>query len=1421
LEGLSAGEFLGFKETLVILQAVAPTQTEVVSLASPSPNRHFMTSDSPSPEDLPEVITNLALSDSPSAPFPIVGVAASAGGLEAFTELLRHLPIDTGMAFVLIQHLSPDHESLLSEILGRVTAMPVSQVRDRMVVEPNEIYVIPPSTQMTLRDGMLHLAPRQKSYGKYLPGDIFLESLALDRGSKAIAVVLSGTDGDGSQGLSAVKVAGGVTFAQCDASARFDSMPNTAVATGNVDFVLPPQAIAAELGHFSRSPFLTNPEPLQVEEPPVPGDALTRIFALLRTTTGVDFTLYKPTTVSRRMQRRMLLYKVGSLEEYAQYLQSHPDEVQALYEEILINVTSFFRDPEAFEQLKVRVLAIISQNKSSDAPIRIWIAGCSTGEEVYSIAICLLEYFSDRASLPPIQIFATDISEAAISRARSGFYLESQVEAISQERRNRFFVPVPSGGYQISSAVRELCVFARHNLGGDPPFSNLDLISCRNVLIYLSDPLQEHIMSLFHYSLNLTGFLFLGTSESVKRASDLFSTVDETYKIYARKLTLTRPLFSFTTNTPPLASSAIRQFTTESFALPLDLAREVDQLIANRYAPISVAIDDQMHILQMRGDLDPYLKLTPGTTDLNLMRMAREGLDIPLRTAIYQAQIQNAPVRQEQIQVQRDGQSFEINLEVIPFRPAIATALYFLVFFGRVPSSNTKLRSAAVESLEPANLEREIVSLRQTLAATTQRELSAQAHLQAVIQEQNHLTQNLRVANEEILSSNEELRSTNEELQTAKEEIQATNEELSTTNDELRNRNLQQSRDNSDLNNFLASIHVPIVMLTNDLRIRRFTPTAQRLFNFIPTDVGRPFSDLNANFDVSQLEPKIREVLETLNTQEQDIQTHTGYWYSLRIRPYRTTENQIDGVTLIFVDIDTLKRNSATLEAARNYAETIIETVQNPLVVLDADLCVNTANRSFYDMFQVTGADTEHINLFELSNGHWNIPELRSRLEEILTQDAKLHNFEVNHTFELIGQKTLLLNACRLQQEDPEVMLLLSIEDITERQLLIQEQSARQVAEGANRAKDAFLSNLSHELRNPLNTMMGWSKLLRTRTLDEAAVDRALEVIERSARAQHRLIEDILDVSRIMNGKLKLVSRPIDLHPITQAAIDVVQLSAAAKEISITAALNSVRVMGDSDRLQQVLWNLLSNAIKFTPAGGRIEVTLSTVDHQAQIQVADTGQGIPAQLLQHIFERFQQGDSGTTKTSQGLGLGLSIVQHLVGLHGGTVAAASPGEGQGTTLTIRLPLYSPSQADSETTLSESNSQETPSLVGLRILAVDDQEETLEFLKFVLEDYGAEVTTVSNASDAIAALNGANSPYDLLISDIGMPEEDGYNLIQQVRSLSPTPQIPAIALTAYTSDTEQQQAIDAGFQLHVAKPVDPVQLVWAIVNLVRGI
>jgi two-component system, chemotaxis family, CheB/CheR fusion protein len=709
--------------------------------------------------------------------FPIVGVAASAGGLEAFTQLLKHLPVDTGMAFVLIQHLSPDHQSLLTEILARVTKMLVREVKNGMVVEPNHVYVIPPNTKMVLEGGVLQLLPREKLFGKYMPGDAFFSSLAADRGHKSIAVVMSGGDGDGSLGLTAIKAAGGVTFSQCEDSAKFDSMPHTAVATGNVDFVLPPEQIAAELVKLSANSTWTSPQPLIASDGLLePQAALGTIFSLLRSSTGIDFSHYKPKTLDRRIQRRMLLCKLEQLADYATYLQAHPTEVKALYEEILIHVTSFFRDPEAFELLKTKVFATITQHKSVELPIRIWVAGCSTGEEVYSIAICLLEFLADRAVQPPIQIFATDISELSIDKARAGIYTENQMGDVSSERRRRFFYLL-EGDYHISKAVRELCVFARQDLSSDPSFSNVDLISCRNVLIYLNNALQQRIMPIFHYSLNATGFLLLGTSESIGKHPDLFTAVEKKYRIYTKNATATSATFSFKPSSYPTVKSNTNLINRQSIPAAtqgFDLQEKVDRLIADRYTPVGVVVDDKMQVLQLRGEIDKYLKLVSGVANLNLFNLLRPGLLVELRAAIYQAQQNNSPVTRNGLRLEENDRASSFNLQVIPFNIPTIAERRFLVLFEDAPIIASSSSGQIDPTLAKGDLEQEILRLKQELTTAIQERTATQEYLRAVIQEQEYSNQDLKVANEEILSSNEELQSTNEELETAKEEIQAT-----------------------------------------------------------------------------------------------------------------------------------------------------------------------------------------------------------------------------------------------------------------------------------------------------------------------------------------------------------------------------------------------------------------------------------------------------------------------------------------------------------------------------------------------------------------------------------------------------------------------------------------------------------------------
>ena len=843
--------------------------------------------------------------------FRVVGIGASAGGLDAFTQLLRPLPIDTGMAFVLVQHLDPGHKSMLTEIVGRETRMPVSEVRDHMTLEPNHVYVIPPNTQMSLQKGILHLVPRAIVHGASLPIDFFLCSLAADKGPLAIAVILSGADADGSQALEAIKAEGGIAFAQDSESAKFNTMPNHAVATGLVDFILPPERIAQELGRIARSPantsFLSSPEE---EFLPVGSDDLSKIYSLVKHHRGVDFTHYKQTTLKRRIQRRMLVQNVRTLAQYLQVLKTRPEEMGALYGDLLIHVTSFFRDPEVFEYLKKKVFPRLMKNRAPRDVFRIWVPGCSTGEEVYSIAMCLLEFTGPSGSKTPIQIFATDISDSALQKARAGIYTEQAMVHVSAERRRRFFSAV-SGGYQVNKAIRSACIFSKQNVAYDPPFSRLDLISCRNVLIYLGSVLQKKVMPIFHYALKSQGLLILGKSEALSVFSDLFDPLDRKMKVYTKSASSSRhhPVFHST-------SSLVEEMGKIEPGAPsdgnnLNVEKEADQYVLGKRAPAGVIIDGMMNIVQFRGEIDQYLKLPPGTATLQLFKMAKEGLLLELRSAIYKAKKVNAPVRSESLRVNQGGQFKNVTIEVVPLRQALPNESRFLVLFEEslstdLPESKSgrSARGGKNKTARKAdNFEK--IQFKKELAAT-------KSYLKSIIDEHERIIEELKSANEEALSSNEEFQSTNEELETAKEELQATNEETSTLNEDLHNRNLELARLNNDLVNLMNCVNIPTVILGKDHHIRRLTLTAVKMLNITTGDIGRSIHDLKLTIPILDFKELIDSVLQTLTPQQRDVQDTQGHWYQMRIQVYKTVDDVIDGVVLSFTDIQAAKEHQAT-----------------------------------------------------------------------------------------------------------------------------------------------------------------------------------------------------------------------------------------------------------------------------------------------------------------------------------------------------------------------------------------------------------------------------------------------------------------------------------------------------------------------------
>jgi two-component system, chemotaxis family, CheB/CheR fusion protein len=852
--------------------------------------------------------------------FLIAAIGASAGGIEALTELMKHLPVDTGMAFVLIQHLDPKHRSILTELLSKETAMSVKEVAHGMRAEPNNVYVIPPNAVMSISGCSLQLSPREESHGTHMTIDRFMRSLAEEQGNRAIGVILSGSGTDGTLGMAEIQAQGGVTFAQ-DESAKYDGMPRSAVAAGCVDYALPLSGIARELARIACHPYVARAHAAEgAEIVKAETGGLGTIFQVLHKTTGVDFAHYRQTTILRRIQRRMLVHKIEVLDDYVKRMRNDPKEIKALYQDMLINVTNFFRNPAVFDALKERIFPLIIKRREREAAVRIWTPGCASGEETYSVAIAALESLGDKASHVPMQFFGTDVSESCVARARTGVYAENIQGDVSPERLRRFFSEV-EGGYRISKSIRDLCIFAQHDIVRDPPFSQMDIICCRNVLIYLEPVLQTKVISLFHYALRPGGYLVLGTSEGLGAAANLFATEDRPSKIFSKKATRARQAVAFSLSRQP------EQAEYDSVAIPakLDAAwnyaevqKEFDRRLLTHYTPAAAFINEDREILHTRGNVSHYLKLAPGRASLSILKMARDGLIFELKSAIDRAKRENSLVRRQNIRVKTADESNDgetkgrasnaqeatrlVNFEVVPISIGGLKGHYFMVVFEETITEpdrkpGQKASRAAKESEAAAG---RIAKIEQELAVTKE-------YLQSVIETHEATNEELQSANEEILSSNEELQSTNEELETAKEELQSTNEELGTVNDELRNRNVEVSHANNDLTNLLTSIDIAVIMVGSDLTIRRFTPEAQKILGLIPADVGRPLLNINPTISIPDFQTVATQVMSSLRTVEKEITDRNGMRYQLRVLPYRTLDNKIDGVVIVLVDVSPRK----------------------------------------------------------------------------------------------------------------------------------------------------------------------------------------------------------------------------------------------------------------------------------------------------------------------------------------------------------------------------------------------------------------------------------------------------------------------------------------------------------------------------------
>ncbi len=1253
--------------------------------------------------------------------FPIVGIGASAGGLEAFIQVFSEMPVDTDVAFVLVQHLDPTHPSMSVDILSRYTKLTVEEVKNGTRIEPNHIYVIPPNFNMGVQKRILNLSRREVMSGQNMTIDFFFQSLARSEKNRAIGIVLSGTGTDGTEGLLAIKAQGGVTCAQDPESAKYPGMPRNAINAEAADLVLRPESIATELSKIVNEPYIahsgaSSPKRLQKNRHPVNSSRLTydrsltnehlkRLFSLLRSREKIDFSGYKQSTIKRRIQRRMMVQKTKSLKDYVKYAETHDEEVHALYNDILIKVTEFFRDAESFKELTKYVFPNLLKNKPKGSSIRIWVPGCSTGEEVYSIAISLLEFLNKHKKQHLIQIFATDVSEDAIQKARIGQYSESAVRNLSKERLKHFFHKVERG-YQIQNSVRDLCLFSRHDLTNDPPFAKLDLVSCRNVMIYFGPSLQRRVIPIFHYALSSDGFLWLGRSENLGEHSQLFSQVVGANKLYSRS-NVSTPLINFSSRRLPTLSGMAKPSVSLLSKTEREFVKDADNIILSKFSPPGVIVDTHLNILQFRGRTAPFLEPGSGQPSLNLLKMARPELLATLRTAIRSAKREKKSVKRDRQHFEVDGKDLHFNLEVIPINAKSSDMeKTFLVLFENRTIVESVRREKRPIGKRNASTKGDVDKDQRISELMTKLSEINEYHKSLV--EQYETTQGeLTSANEELQSANEELQSTNEEIETAKEELQSTNEELVTVNEELQMRNSDLTSLSDDLNNLLASIEIPVLIVGSDYRVRRFSPKAKSAFNLIPTDIGRPVGDISPRFDIN-LTHLIREVTETLSQKQVEVQDLTGRWLRLQVRPYKTITNKIDGAVVTLTDIDDLKKRE-------------------------------------------------------------------ERTTEAYVQ-----------------------------------------------------------ADKANLAKDEFLAALSHELRTPLSSILTWAQLIAHGKVDSDKVKQGALVIEQNAKTQSQLIDDLLDISRIIVGKLAIEIQSINPASVIRMAIESVRSMAEKKSIQINTDLpNSTELIhADSTRLQQIIWNILTNAIKFSPKRSTVKVELRYTQEGgkrfAKIRVFDCGSGIPPEFLPHIFDRFSQADGTSTRVHGGLGLGLAIVRSLVELQSGTVKAENAQDGKGAVFTVTFPVISQQSAITHvmtdraevasTDRDEDLKDYSPKLDGLRILIVDDDETTREAIGIFLKSYGAQIKIVGSAAEALEVFSRFRP--SLLLSDLAMPGEDGFSLIRKIRSftIENGGDIPAMALSAYTDKEHAQAALNAGFQTYVTKPVEARELARLILKLI---
>jgi two-component system CheB/CheR fusion protein len=1467
--------------------------------------------------------------------FSVVGIGASAGGIKALKQFFGNLPADSGMAYVVILHLSQQHESNLPAILQQQTTMPVTQVTETVKVKPNHVYVIPPAKHLEMVDGIIRLAEPQRVQGHRVPIDLFFRTLADAYNKRAVCIILSGTGSDGTLGLKRIKENDGIAIAQDPADAEYDSMPRNAISTGLVDIILPvsemPEKLLALRRFIGSAEFpREKDEGRKVASEETAGeqtkaahdgqDVLREILTLLRGRTGHDFFNYKRPTLLRRLARRMQVRELADLPAYLDLLREQPEEVQMLLRDLLITVTNFFRDKEAFEVLEREVVPRLFEGKSATDTLRVWIVGCATGDEAYSIAILLQEYAAQISDPPTIQIFASDINEEAIRAARECKYDGTIVADVFPERLRHYFVK-EGEYYRVKKEIRELVLFAPHNVLRDPPFSRLDLISCRNLLIYLNRETQARVLELFSFALRRDGFLFLGAAETAESMPSLFSTFDKKHRIY--KCSAAQVAHPLLPALPIAGKWEVR--IPEPAGTPGDRQTSFGELhykLVERYAPPSVLVNEEYDIVHASQHASRFLRFAGGEPSRNLLKVAHPAMQLDLRAALISARQENRQSISPNVSVRIEGVERLVNLIVRPAEFETEQG-FFLVIFEEL-AEKPEAQGGAQSIAQTIEGDKAIESVVRRLEEELQQ---ARDRLRSTIEQSETSTEELKASNEELQAMNEELRSASEELETSKEELQSVNEELTTVNHELKEKVDEISRSNSDVQNLMSSTDIATLFLDRALRIKRYTPRVQELFNIIPSDAGRPLEHLTHKLDYDKLTEDAAEVMRTLRTSERETRDASGRYYLVRLTPYRTVEDRIDGVVLSFLDVTELKHAAEARRESEERLSAIINQATAGIAQSDLEGKILLVNDRFCEITgysrnellgmrmqdithpedlpknaellkQSTGKDTPFVieRRFVRKDGspvwvHNSVSSItdaegkpkyilavslditdRRRAEEML-QDSEAIVRQSNQELQMM-YNTTPVGMCLIDRnfryvrindrlaemngipaadhlgktvreivptladqvepvfsrviETGEPIIDIELTGTTSSQpgiernwleswypqrdvtgaiigvnvvaLEITERKRMEKAlQEADRRKDEFLATLAHELRNPLAAIRSAIDVLRVG--DEEKREAGRQVIERQLEQVIRMVDDLLDISRITQGKIKLRIERISVASIIESALETTRtlFQAGQHELMVTLPAEPLYLNADPTRIAQVFLNLLTNSARYTDAGGKIEVSAERVGEQVVTSIKDTGIGISPTMLPHVFELFTQGVRASEKAQGGLGIGLSLVKKLTELHGGTVEAHSAGPGQGSEFIIRLPLAA-EDAPLAPTPSDDDEKSRSESAPRRILVVDDNADSANMLEIVLTTMGHEVRLAYDGKTAIKT--ALEFQPELMFLDLGMPDIDGYGVAARIRP--ELPKMMLVALSGWGQDMDRQRTRQAGFDHHMVKP-----------------